>query len=59
MKIVVLSTKDKKKYRAPIGTLIEFKKDRTIYNYLSGKKFVKYKSLSKTYGKAYNFRSDG
>ena len=59
MKVLVSSMKDKKKYRAPIGTIIEFKKDRTIYNYLSGKKFVKHKSLSEIYGKAYDFRSDG
>ena len=45
--------------KLPKGTIIEDKKDRTIYKYPSGKTYVKHKSLSEIYGKAYDFRSDG
>ena len=60
MKTIFIVTKmQRKQYSAPIGTTIEFKKDRTVYNYTSGKKYVQYKSKSQTYGKAYDWRSDG
>ena len=45
--------------KLPKGTLIEERKDRTIYKYPSGKVFVKHKSLSEIYGKAYDRLSDG
>ena len=59
MKFLVVTKKDKKKYGVPIGTTIDFLKDKTVYNYPSGKRFVKHKSLSEIYGKAYDFNSDG
>lgn len=59
MKIFISTKKLKKKYSAPIGTTIEFKKDKTIYNYPSSKTYVKQKSLSEIYGKAYDWTSDG
>ena len=45
--------------KLPKGTIIEERKDRTIYKYPSGKVFVKRKSLSEIYGKAYDWRCDG
>ena len=57
--ILIITKKQSKQFSAPIGTTIEFKKDRTIYNYLSGKKYVKYKTKSQTFGKAYDWRMDG
>ena len=59
MKIFIATRKLKKQYFAPIGTTVEFKNDRTIFNYPSGKKYIKHKTKSETYGKAYDWRSDG
>lgn len=57
--ILVITKKQKKQYGAPIGTQICFERTKTIYNYPSGKRFVKHKSLSEAYGNAYDWRSDG
>ena len=51
--------KPKSTTKLPKGTIVEDKKDRTIYKYPSGKTYVKHKSLSEIYGNAYDFRSDG
>ena len=59
MKVFIATQKQKKQYRAPIGTTIEFKKDRTVYHYRSGKTYVEHKTKSQTYGKAYDWRCDG
>ena len=59
MKIFIATKKLKQKYSAPIGTTIEFKNDRTIYHYCSGKKFVKHKTKSQAFGRAYDWRCDG
>ena len=59
MKILVITKLHKKKYGAPIGTTIEFKKDRTIYNSPSGKKYVEHKTKTQSYGKGYDWRCDG
>lgn len=48
-----------KKTKLPLGTKIIEDRYKTIYLYPSGKKFVKHKSLSQIYGKAYDWRSDG
>ena len=45
--------------KIPIGTKIVEYRDKTVYYYPSGKKFVKHKSKSQVYGKAYDWRSDG
>ena len=45
--------------KIPIGTRIVEYRDKTVYYYPSGKKFVKRKSKSQIYGKAYDWRSDG
>ena len=56
-----LSKSQSKKYnkKPPFGTKIIDKKDRTIYKYPSGKTYVKHKTKTQIYGKAYDFRSDG
>ena len=51
--------KNFKNKKLPRGTIVENKKDRTIYRYPSGKIYVEHKPLSKIYGKAYDWRSDG
>ncbi len=59
MRVFVTTEKLKKQYSVPIGTTIDFKTDKTVYSYPSGKTYVKHKSMSETYGKAYDFRCDG
>lgn len=48
-----------KKPKIPPGTKIIERRDKTIFLYPSGKKFIKHKSKSQIYGKAYDWRSDG
>ena len=57
--ILVITKKQKKQYGAPIGTQVCFAPTKTIYNYPSGKQYVKHKTLREIYGKAYDWRSDG
>ena len=57
--IFIVTKKQKKQLSAPIGTTIEFKNDRTVYNYPSGKKYVQHKTKSQAFGKAYDWRMDG
>ena len=59
MKILIKTEKQKKQYRVPIGTIVDDKKDRCVYKYPSGKVYIEHKSMSKTYGNAYDWRSDG
>ncbi len=49
----------KKIFLLPKGTIIDYQKDKIIYKYPSGKTYVKYKTKSQIYGKAYDWRSDG
>ncbi len=58
-RVVVDNNEKKKKYHSPLGTVVEKRYDRTVYRYPSGKKYVEHKSLSKVYGKAYDWRCDG
>lgn len=51
--------KNNNKRKLPRGTWIEERRDKTIYHYPSGKKFVEHKSKSKIYGSAYDWGSDG
>lgn len=45
--------------KLPFGTKVVEYRDKTIYHYPSGKKYVKHKSKSQIYGKAYDWSSDG
>ena len=45
--IFIVTKKQSKKFSAPIGTTIEFKKDRTIYHYRSGKSTYNIKQKAK------------
>ena len=48
-----------KPFKFPKGTRIVEERTKTTYYYPSGKKFVKHKSKSQIYGKAYDWTQDG
>ena len=48
-----------KQPKMPLGTKIIEDRYKTIFLYPSGKKFVKHKSKSQIYGKAYDWTCDG